>query len=474
MKELICVVDTDPKIVELIKIATAELCKDFNHELVHKTSMRELEQFRVEDKLNENIYTLLILSLETLDPVITPDYLKGLQTKFKTNLVITAFQDLLKPLKKTETWPIENLIYKPFDSAILKEHLRFSFIRGEVVKTTAVHSSKDENQIEKIKRHEFLRVSDFGFMIETDSDYNLLEPFKFYHPYFLDQKKSSVWAKAVSRLYLDATSVYEFVFCTPTPGMITKLRLTGSESKTKLKNVDWAGLEANKPLSNPQIIIQLNDDGDFDRLKDFFNRKFPIASLVEFPKTAQKEKLSCDLFIYENELSNEQLKALFEKIPICFRISNESFKSRADIIKAMSTETLRLPKPIDRSYLSRMMMSFFPGCTEKEPNPVQWFTSMDTALYSELITVGQLSEAAFTYRTETALERGHSLEFIFSQDDETDLKPVQGKVQYVETVPDAEKKLTHQIVFFGIRDEFLKKIRLWMLQNHINQKKSGS
>lgn len=458
----------------MIKIATAELCKDFNHELVHKTSMKELELFRTEDKLNENVYSLLILSLDTLDPAITADDLKSIQTKYKTNLVITAFQDTLKPLKKTETWPIENLIYKPFDAAILKEHLRFSFIRSEVVKTTAVHSSKDENQIEKIRRHDFLRLSDFGFMIETESEYNLLEPLKFYHSYFLDQKKSSVWAKAVSRLQSDTQIVYEFVFCTPTPGLITKLRLTGNESKTKLKNVDWAGLEVNKPLLDPHIYIQLNDDSDFERLKDFFKRKFPTATIFEFPKVPEKEKLNCDLFIFENEFTAEQLKAVFVKPPLYFRVTNDPIKSREETVKTLTAETLRLPKPIDRNYLGRMMNSFFPGCVEAEPNPITWFTSAETVLYSELITVSQLSEAAFTYRNESPLERGAHQEFALTQEDESDLKPIQAKIQYVETVPDAEKKFTHQVVFFGIRDEFLKKIRLWMLQTHINQKKSGS
>lgn len=472
MKELICVVDSDPKVVDMIKIATAELCKDFNHSLVHMSSMKELEHFRSEDKLNENVYTLLILSLEALDPVVTPDYLKGIKTKFKTNLVITAFQDLLKPLKKTELWPIENLIYKPFDAAILKENLRFAFIRGEIVKTTAVHSAKEENRIEKMSRHEFLRVSDFGFMIETYAEYNLLEPLKFYHPYFADQKKSSVWAKAISRQYLDATNVYEFVFCFPTAGLITKLRQLGGESKTKLKSIDWAGFEEHKALSAPHIYAQFTDESDFEKLKDFFKRKYPTAVIFEFPKTPQKEKLNADLFIAENEFTADQLKTLFTKTPFFFRISGDAIKDREDIVKNFATETLRLPKPMDRNFLGRMMSSFFPGCVDAEPNPITWFTSTEPVMYSEMVTVSQLSEAAFTFATEPAMNRGDNLEFALTQEDETDLKPIPSKIQYVDPAPDAAKKFTHQVVFFGIRDELLKKIRLWMLQSHINQKKS--
>lgn len=434
--------------------------------------MQELETFRSEDKLNENIYTLLILSLEALDPVVTPDYLKDLKTKYKTNLVITAFQDLLKPLKKTELWPIENLVYKPFDAAILKENLRFAFIRGEIVKTTAVHSAKEENRIEKMTRHDFLRVSDFGFMIETYVEYNLLEPLKFYHPYFIHQKKSSVWAKAVSKKSSEGTFVYEFVFCAPTAGLITKLRQLGGESKTKLKNVDWMGFEENKALTAPQIYVQFTDETDFEKLKDFYIRKYPTAVILEFPKTLQKEKLNGDLFIAENEFTTDQLKALFTKMPFFFRVSSDVIKVREDIVKNYATETLRLPKPMDRNFLGRMMSSFFPGCVEAEPNPITWFTSVEHALYSEVVTVSQMSEAAFTFATEPAMNRGDNLEFALTQEDEIDLKPIPSKIQYVDPAADASKKFTHQVVFFGIRDDLLKKIRLWMLQSHINQKKS--
>ena len=91
-----------------------------------------------------------------------------------------------------------------------------------------------------------------------------------------------------------------------------------------------------------------------------------------------------------------------------------------------------------------------------------------------MIEVNELSEAAFIYQNDRILPCGEFQEFALTQDDETELKPIKAKIQFADSHPDVENKYLHQVVFFGIRDDMLKKIRLWMLQTHIDHKKSGT
>ncbi len=438
-------------------------------------SFAELDLYMTQPENSDQIISLMLISTECLKN-ITPESLQKLQIQYQTNLIITAFEDPLKPLKKTETWPIENIIYKPFDIAILQEHIRFALLRNEKVKTIAVHSSLEKNNIEKIRPYHLLQLSDFGFTIETTTNHTLNTAYKFYHLCFANEKKTSLWGKAISKTPVKSEIknqlIYEFIFCAPSHTVLTNLRHKMNESKSKNKNIAWHGFEKNISVTEPQIYIQTNASEDFDRLKDYFARKFRSAHVFQLSEIAQKEKLSCDLLICENQFSVNQLDTLFKVSPLCFRISNDIFKTRAEATEILVTETIRLQKPIDRNYLGRMMNSYFPSCIESDPNPVNWFQLSDPVLYSELIEVSELSEAAFTYTRDSLLKHGDYQEFAFSEVDENELRPIKAKVQFASPTPDAEKKYAHQVVFFGIRDDILKKLRLWMLQNHIEHKKS--
>jgi hypothetical protein len=468
-KASVCVIDTDLKSAESIRTATEKIRQDLNLSYLHKSTLAELNEFLSQPETKDTAISLLILCTEDIHP-LTLDELEKIKIKYKTNLILTAFDDSLKPLKKTDTWPIENIIYKPFDPAILQEHLQFALIKGEKNKTTAVHTTTEKNNIEKIRRQNFLHITDFGFSIESTFEYTLNHPYKFYHLSFFDKKKASQWVKAISR----NNNTYEFIFCVPTHAIVAHLREKTSASNAKLKNVKWQGFEKNKIKNAPLVFLQKNDPDDLARLKDYFARKFPSAKIIDLPEGKSTEKIKCDLIISEIEFSPEQLNGLFEESPLYFRLCNDGLGERSEAEKILSSETVRLSQPVDRNFLGRMMNSYFPGCVETEPNPTHWITLADPALHSEMIEANELSEVAFIYMNDTMLTVGEFQEFALTQEDETELRPIKAKVQFVDTKPDAEHKYLHQVVFFGVRDDLLKRIRLWMLQTFINHKKSDS
>ncbi len=469
MKEFICAIESDSKIADVIKAATLQLCLDFDLIFVQKNNLQDLDQYLSNNENKDHKLTLLILSSESLTTV-NAQTLSDIQKKYNSHLVLTVFDDPLKPLKKTETWPVENIIYKPFDPAILQEHLRFALIKNEKIKTTAVHSSSEKNYIEKIHRQNFIQLSEFGFTIETNVPYELNQPYKFYHLSFVDQKKSSQWVKPISK----TDNIYEFIFCAPAASVTTSLRQKGAESKNKLRLAKWSGFEKNKTITEPKIVIHMTEPEDFEKLNDYFSRKFEKAHISQISEGLLIDKLDCDLLISEKDFTAEQINTIFKNPPMIFRITSETIIERSDCEKVFRSETVRLPKPLDRNYLGRMFNTYFPGCAETDSNPANWFPNLDPALHSEMIEVSELSEAAFTYQNEIQFKRGDYQEFALTQDDENELRPIKSKIQFVDTTPDADKKYLHQIVFFGIRDDLLKKLRLWMLQTHIDHKKSGS
>lgn len=472
MTEYICVIDTDAKTADSISEATLTLQQELQLKFIHKNNFTELDEFLKHEDQKEAVVTLLITSSDCVAN-LTTESLKALQTQYRTNIIVTAFEDPLKPLKKIETWPIENLIYKPFDLAILQEHIRFALIKSEKVKTVAVHSSPEKTQIEKIRRYQLTQLSEFGFTLESSNEFILNTAYKFYHLAFVDKKKSSQWAKPISK----NNSTYEFIFCEPNLVVSTILRqriVDAHKSKSALKTVALLGFAANKATTEPKVCIQYSEADDYERLKDFFARKFPKTQIFQLPTPLTKEKLDCDLLITENDYSMEQLKLIFKTQPLFFKVATELFKSRAEAEEKLKTETVRLQKPVDRNFLGRLVTSYFPNTEETDINPPQWFQPVEPALYSEMIEVSELSEAAFVYHRETALKHGDYQEFALTQDDENELRPIKAKIQFVNAAPDADKKYLHQIVFFGIREDLLKKLRLWMLQTHIHQKKSDS
>jgi len=114
MNEIICAIDSDTKMVEAINLATQPLCKILNVNFLHKSSLSDLNKYLAESENKNKNLLVLILSSDSL-PQINAEELLRVQKTYNTSLIITAFDDVLNPLKKIETWPVDNIIYKPFN-----------------------------------------------------------------------------------------------------------------------------------------------------------------------------------------------------------------------------------------------------------------------------------------------------------------------------------------------------------------------
>lgn len=466
------VIDKDLKSISEVKTASDKLLQESKLTLIHFESFQALDEFiaaeNAKDPQKPAIITLLMISTDLISN-LTQEGLQQIKDKYKAGIVLTLFEDPLKPLKKVETFPIENIIYKPFDVNILQEHLRFAAIPGKKLATIAVHSSKESCEIEKIRRYAFTALSDFSFKIKSKTNFEIGRPYKFYHYVFQNQKKQSAWVKPVYKQDED----YEFIFCAPSIQILANLRKKSNETKEKLKNVVFHGLQKNKDVQKVRVGLEFLNPEDAKNIKDFCTRRFPDIEVVELVGEDKKAKPpQIHLLISEVKYEMKDFNARYSADTLYFHVSNDVFKVRTEAEETLAFETARLPRPLDRHYLSRMLLSYFPALRDAEPVVTNWFTVNDDALFSETIKAQEFSEAAFVYERPTVLEHGTYQEFALPVEDETELKLLKAKIHCADEKPNNNKMYAHQVMFYGIRDNLLKRIRLWMLQAHISKKAS--
>lgn len=465
---LICIIENDPKTMKDLVDCLGPVAPEFKADIKSFKSFEEIEKYKTTEEFQTNSVQLLIVNLDLIKPPYETS-LQLLKNNYKTDLILTSFDDPMKPLKNIDKWPVQNIIYKPFDLAILKEHTRFALIKDQMAKTVAVHSSKEKSAIEKIRKLKVHAMSDFGFQFTSDSDFFVGHAYKFYHPVFLDKKKQHIWARVVAK----NDKTYDLVFCYMQVPITAQVRKRISSVTAKLKNVKWSADITKIPPVKVKVTLQMTNPEDNDKLKDFFSRKYPEIEVVVAPAQLDSQKLQSDVFISDIEYDIKKFEAVFPRRPIYFRMG-EAYRNREHAIQMLAFETARFVGPIDRPLMGKIIHAYFPFLKEVDPNPVPWISIDDLAfLQTDMIEVEQLSEAALTYDRGSKLELGSFQEFTVPQEDETDLTLMTGRVQFVDPNQTGEKLWKHQIVFYGVRDSMLKLIRLWMLQMHIQKQQKG-
>lgn len=463
----LCLIEPDEKSAAQIGQIVEPLCKEKSYQFLQTANVAELdEKITAENKPDEPI-ALVIVAIELKVPQIELK-IRALKEKYKCEIVILAHEDASVPGQLITLLPVENIIYKPIDAAICFEYIRFAVNKENFTKTTAVHSLSEKCEIEKIRRHELVAFSDFGFVCKGSSKMEMGKAYKFYHPLFLNGTKQSAWARLINQTEDEMT----YIFCLPENSVTNLLRKRIAESKNKVKSTPQISLIENVSISIPEIYVALTNEEEKSKLLDYFHRKFPAAKVTDWKPNPKDPKIDAHLVITDQVMTKKTLDQFFNKIPLLMTVAPIPSNIK-DIQAALETETARVQYPLDRNFIGKLVAGYFPGCNEHDPAHSIWITSEHKILNSQMVEVKELSEAGFIYDRPTVLERGSLQEVALSEDDETEIKPLLAKTQFSSDKPTAEKLFTHQIVFFGIRDVSLKKLRLWMRLRHIQKQQKG-
>lgn len=457
----LCLIEPDEKSATQIGQIVEPLCKEKSYQFLKSATVAELDELiKAANKPDEPI-ALLIIAIEFKTANIE-NQIRDLKEKYKCEVVIVAHEDASVPGQLIASLPVENIIYRPLDAAICFEYIRFAVNKEDFTKTTAVHSLSDKCEIEKIRRFDLVALSDFGFVCKGHSKMDVGFAYKFYHPLFVNGTKQSAWARLVDQ----TDDELSFVFCAPDNNVMNLLRKRIAESKNKVKSTRQISITQNASLSMPEIYISLSNDDEKTKLIDYLHRKFPQAKVTDWKPNPKDPKINADLLISDQVWTKKNIDQLFTKQPHLISVAPIPANVK-DLQMSLGIETARMQFPLDRNFLGKFIGVYFPGCIESDPAHSAWITSDQKILNSQLVEVTELSEAGFIYNRSTLLERGSLQEIALTVDDETEIKPLLAKTQFAIDKPNAEKLYKHQIVFFGIRDISLKKLRLWMRLRHI-------
>lgn len=460
-------IERDPKCYKEIQESWGEIAKELSHEVLMFKSMDEFNTEITKPENANKIILLMSIAAEEIKGDLVAG-INGLKTKYKCDVLLTMFDDPLKPLKKIETLPVRNIIYKPFDLTILKEHTRFAIMSGSKIKTQFVHTTQVETQIESLKKFKILQLSEFGFKIEKTYPLEKNKAYKFYHPLFANKKNMHMWARLLGE---DETS-YELIFCQSVGVILSQLRKKVATASQKVKAPNWKGVpENNKPFIT--VALQIPDEAVSSSIQELLSRNYKDMTFILNANIDPKVPIDADLLITDAAHEANSLDAQFKTRPVVIRLYDDAPK-RADLEKRFELEFIRMEKPVDRALLVKMIRVVFPAIVEGD-EAVQLITAQMDELtsLSEVIKIQEFSEAAIAFSDAHKYELGQILDIALPQDDEANLQEIKAKIHYVSEKPTPDKVYLYQFVLFGMKDEYLKIIRLWSLQKHIERNKTG-
>ncbi len=460
-------IESDPKSHKEIKESWAEVSKELGHEVL---LFRSLAEFSTEYAKPDNINKILLLILLNIDELNKTDqakHIEELKAKHKCEIMLSIFEDPMKPLKKSSELPVRNIIYRPFDLTILKEHTRIALFHGQRVRTQFVHSTQVNAEIEAIKKFKILVISEFGFKLDKKYPLEKNKAYKFYHPLFTNKKQQNVWARMVS----ESETEYELYFCFMPTAVLSQIRRKVATSTNKVKYPIWTGSEVNDQFQL-RVLIQLSDEQTMKSIEDLLGRNFKNITFVTTKEIDPKTKIQIDVIITDVEYDAKTVENQFTAPPVIIRVYDKDI-SRAELAARFEIENIRVEKPLDKAFLVKIFKIVFPALLGKEEMQRITIVLNETISLTQIIKIQEFSEAAILFSDTTKYNLDQVLEIAMPQEDEANLHEMNAKIHYVAPNYNNEKEklFQQQLVLFGMKDEYLKIIRLYALQKHIERKK---
>ena len=130
-------------------------------------------------------------------------------------------------------------------------------------------------------------------------------------------------------------------------------------------------------------------------------------------------------------------------------------------------------KPLDRHYISLKLKLFFPEVSvpkdDVQPNTIAQSEEINIA---SPVVVSEMSEAGLVMQYYRAISLGAFRGFVLWVPYEVDAPKPIATCNFTEE-SSQKGEFNHHFVFFGMTDQFLKAIRVWIRENYIHSKEKG-
>lgn len=379
---------------------------------------------------------------------------------------------------------IYNFIFKPFDALILKESLNLALKMKQKAAPLEMKSQAATAFIALLKQVELQTVSELGFVTTSDVQIEVNSVAKYFSPLFAQGKKQSAWAQCLMSLphpQKQGLFINKFQFYNAeTPFLNTIRRYVAAHKADQSASAMWNFHPPKSTVPLKMAIIGL----DNDETKNFaaevasrYNNVTPeIVKLDPSKKSTEKAVFDHHFCINTTDIKYESYFEMFSSN--CMHFWHPPMTPKEDDLKQHAAEYRDIfPRPLDRSYFYKKLKVHINLLSEKDQNFLLSAHTRETLKVASKVKISEISELYVNLIYTRELAYKEFREFVFLSEDETQTVELPAFCNFTEKAAGGGGKddpggFMHQFVFFGMTDQLLKQIRLWLLHNYIvtNQK----
>lgn len=414
-----------------------------------------------------------------------------------TALILTAFEGPEFDIRLAEDRVINNVIFKPFDKLILKGHLEYALKGHHQVSSDTISSIKITSTIEMLKEVVIQSLSEVGFTSINNHEIRIGSMSKYYGEIFKSGDKKSAMAYCKScREISPAEFRCEFIFLGLDNEQISQIR------RHILQNKSHTSMELKNTHGKTTQILILDEDESLSlELTQLINDKFSNAVVYRYSHNAQllsdladkdtihRQNLPTqfDMVIANYEFLEAEKQKFWDNL--CKLFTDRAAKaglptapppdlylvSRRKIPAEEMRDLSRWTKDVfftlfDKSYIYKKLITHRSTLLNKTPTTLASLPEDVALKVANPVEITEISEAGLVMKYYRAIGIGSFREFILWRPDELENPEIIGTVNYSEPNKDGDKGVFNHFVFFGMKDYYLKHIRLWLREAYIKAK----
>lgn len=414
-----------------------------------------------------------------------------------TALVLTAFDSPDFDIRLAEQRIINNVIFKPFDKLILRQHLEYALTGHHPVSTTAVASMQISSTIEMLKDIRCQALTEIGFFTVNNHEIKIGALTKYYSDIFTTDSKKSGLAYCHSCKEISPKEYHcEFHFFGINNEQISRIRRTVLQDKEhtseSIKNIlgkktHVLVMDEDVPLGL-DLKIYLSERFENSEIFVYSNYGQLLADLAD-KDTPNKQQLPVSfdlvlanyaLFEVEKIKKWEQLQQYFsdrlkthgqntEALPQLLLISKKELQ--IEEVKSIAPWCREVFfTPLDKNYITKKLLKLQTSLVNKAEINIGSHKNESLLKVANPVEITQISEAGLIMKYYREISIGSFREFILWRPKENEIPEITGTVNFTEKDLSGSGYFLNHFVFFGMRDHFLKHIRLWLREAYIKTK----
>lgn len=198
-----------------------------------------------------------------------------------------------------------------------------------------------------------------------------------------------------------------------------------------------------------------------------------LARISNLPQKIDVILINSQYISVGSEMINimkDKIVNLTKHKPKVFLLSKRKFQETNHEEAVKSVDDIFF-KPIDRLYLKQKFRSYFSQFQSTE-TPITATTAVKsvTIKVSRRVKIKEVSEASIKFELDKKMPLGSMREFLFQHPNISKTVEIVGVANH-STDPGPDGMISNQFIFFGVTDELLKFIRVWLMENYVQAKK---